>query len=257
MIPEALTKDLGPLPVWGWLVAGAGGIGLGLIVRSRGLFGGGGGGSTVVGTNGTGLIPDAFIPGAGGVILGGGGGTGSGSNVTPVEEITSNNDWRRAALARAIADGVGSVVADNALSDYLAGRELSPAQVAVIENVLRTIGLPPNPPGQIITTPAPPAPDPDPAPPPTPAPAPTPTPAPAPTSPAVKTVTVRPGDSLSKIAGRELGNICAWPTIYDANRATVGSNPDRIRPGMKLTIPGAVARTDPQCTAKFGSNRTS
>jgi len=28
-----------------------------------------------------------------------------------------------------------------------------------------------------------------------------------------------------------------WPVIYDANRATVGANPNLVRPGQTLTIP--------------------
>src|ERR1700722_16195570 len=51
--------------------------------------------------------------------------------------------------------------------------------------------------------------------------------------------TVKAGDSLSKIArffygsGTEL----FWRRIYDANVATIGANPNLIRPGQQLTIP--------------------
>ena len=51
------------------------------------------------------------------------------------------------------------------------------------------------------------------------------------------TYTVRPGDSLSKIAGVYYGNIHLWPKIYQANKAVVGSNPNLIRPGQNLVIP--------------------
>ncbi len=48
---------------------------------------------------------------------------------------------------------------------------------------------------------------------------------------------VQPGDWLSKIAGTYYGDIYKWPVIYDANRATIGDNPDLIEPGMQLVIP--------------------
>ena len=53
-----------------------------------------------------------------------------------------------------------------------------------------------------------------------------------------KTVTVKPGDSLSKIAQRELGDANKWHAIYEANKDTI-KNPDLIHPGDVLTIPTA------------------
>ena len=52
-----------------------------------------------------------------------------------------------------------------------------------------------------------------------------------------RTVTVKEGDSLSKIAKRELGDANKWHAIYEANRATI-TNPDLIHPGQVLTLPG-------------------
>ncbi len=51
-----------------------------------------------------------------------------------------------------------------------------------------------------------------------------------------RTVTVQEGDSLSKIAKRELGDGNKWHAIYAANRDTI-KNPDLIHPGQVLTIP--------------------
>jgi nucleoid-associated protein YgaU len=42
--------------------------------------------------------------------------------------------------------------------------------------------------------------------------------------------TVRSGDTLSGLAGVH------WRDVYNANRATIGSNPDRIYPGQQLTL---------------------
>src|SRR6201995_2143497 len=51
---------------------------------------------------------------------------------------------------------------------------------------------------------------------------------------------VRPGDSLSGIAAR-----CAvrggWSALYAANRPLIGSDPDVIRPGAVLVLPGRMA----------------
>lgn len=82
----------------------------------------------------------------------------------------------------------------------------------------------------------PPAPSPAPTgtPAPTPAPAPAPAPAPQPAQPLH--YTVRPGDSLSKIALGFYGD-ADWATLYNANRALIGGDPNRIFPGETLVIP--------------------
>lgn len=90
------------------------------------------------------------------------------------------------------------------------------------------------------TGPAAPAPKPTPAPAPKPAkPAPKPPkPAPAPKpppKPAARHYTVVKNDTLSGIGAR-FG--VPWRTIYDANRALIGSDPNRIYPGQNLIIPG-------------------
>jgi nucleoid-associated protein YgaU len=51
-----------------------------------------------------------------------------------------------------------------------------------------------------------------------------------------RTYTVKPGDSLSKIAQREYGDASEWPRIFEANRATI-TNPDLIHPGQVLNLP--------------------
>ena len=52
-----------------------------------------------------------------------------------------------------------------------------------------------------------------------------------------KGYTVQPGDSLSRIAKRELGSYNRWAEIYQANRSLV-RDPNRLYPGMVLSIPG-------------------
>lgn len=48
------------------------------------------------------------------------------------------------------------------------------------------------------------------------------------------TYVVQPGDTLSKIAARYC---TTWQTIYDMNRAAIGSNPSIVTPGTVLTVP--------------------
>jgi nucleoid-associated protein YgaU len=50
------------------------------------------------------------------------------------------------------------------------------------------------------------------------------------------TYTVKSGDSLFKIAQRLLGNGDRWREIYEKNKATIGANPNLIKPGQKLVI---------------------
>jgi nucleoid-associated protein YgaU len=51
-----------------------------------------------------------------------------------------------------------------------------------------------------------------------------------------RTITVQAGDSLSKIAKRELGDADKWHAIYEANRDKI-KDPDLIHPGQVLTLP--------------------
>lgn len=53
---------------------------------------------------------------------------------------------------------------------------------------------------------------------------------------APRTVTVKAGDSLSKIAKNELGDANKWKAIYEANKDKI-KDPDLIHPGQVLNIP--------------------
>ncbi|WP_400193382.1 LysM peptidoglycan-binding domain-containing protein [Hymenobacter sp. B81] len=63
------------------------------------------------------------------------------------------------------------------------------------------------------------------------------TPNAAPTAAQADTYTVVSGDSLSKIAKRHYGDATKWHQIYDANKATIGNNPDHIEVGQMLKLP--------------------
>jgi len=55
---------------------------------------------------------------------------------------------------------------------------------------------------------------------------------------ATRTYTVKAGDTLSAIAKAHLGNANAYMKIYEVNRDQL-SDPDKIKPGQVLKIPGA------------------
>jgi nucleoid-associated protein YgaU len=55
-----------------------------------------------------------------------------------------------------------------------------------------------------------------------------------------RTITVKAGDSLSKIAKRELGDANAWRKIFEAN-TDILKDPDKIYPGQKLKLPQKAA----------------
>lgn len=47
---------------------------------------------------------------------------------------------------------------------------------------------------------------------------------------------VEPGDTLSLIAQRILGDVNKWPYIYNLNKSVIGDNPNFIFPGQKLKL---------------------
>lgn len=55
-------------------------------------------------------------------------------------------------------------------------------------------------------------------------------------SPQESVYTVKKGDCLASIARKMTGS-SSWNELYERNRDVIGSNPNRIYPGMQLTIP--------------------
>ncbi|MEV4555403.1 LysM peptidoglycan-binding domain-containing protein [Kitasatospora sp. NPDC049285] len=81
--------------------------------------------------------------------------------------------------------------------------------------------------------------------------------APAPAAaPAHGSVTVKPGDSLSGIAQRELGDGDRWPEFFAANKGVTApdgeklTDPDVLAPGTVLTVPGTAPAPAPQPPAE-------
>lgn len=61
-----------------------------------------------------------------------------------------------------------------------------------------------------------------------------------------RTATVQPGDSLSAIAQRELGDASRWPEIFQLNQDVIGGDPGQIQPGMVLRLPDGGAPPAPE-----------
>lgn len=171
-----------------------------------------------------------------------------GATLPPVDNI----EWGIRASNWAIKQGSYSPAAIlSAINKYLSGATLSASEYSIITMILKGFpdGVPPQPVAAPSLTPAPiktnphvtPVPIPDKskmnAPKPAPKPAPKQTPKPAP-KPAPKYHTVTRGDSLWSIAVKYYKNPAKWKTIYDANKKTIGSNPNLIKPGQKLLLPG-------------------
>jgi nucleoid-associated protein YgaU len=55
-------------------------------------------------------------------------------------------------------------------------------------------------------------------------------------APAATTYTVKPGDTLSKIAKEHLGNAGSYMKIFELNKDQL-SDPDKIKPGQVLRLP--------------------
>ncbi|MCB9507726.1 MAG: hypothetical protein H6697_08700 [Myxococcales bacterium] len=52
-----------------------------------------------------------------------------------------------------------------------------------------------------------------------------------------RTYVVLPGETLSAIAAKVLGDAREWPRLYEANRRRIGPDPARVRDGMELRVP--------------------
>ena len=73
-------------------------------------------------------------------------------------------------------------------------------------------------------------------------PTPTPTPGVAPTPLPADVYLVRPGETLWAISKKHYKTGDLWQHIYKANKTTIGSNPSKLRAGMKITIPPKPSR---------------
>ena len=245
-------KMIGPLPLGAWLAVSGGGLGFMLYQRRQ---------SSAVIMPAGGSVMDELPAGGDSNI--GTGVNGSWVDVTPPPSVgidptpINNEEWGRSAVNWLIAQGYSPMNADTAIRKYLVGEKLSPQEFVLAGLALGHLHAPPEtlPPSQekppaipsgpyipvprVPRNPGPKAPIPKkpipkshPKPKPRKKVPPKKTPAPKPRA---RYYTVRPGDSLSKIA-QKYYHKPDWQRIYNANKRKI-HNPNLIIPGTRLLIP--------------------
>lgn len=167
-MPPALSRQLGPFPVYVWLLIAGAGVGLGVVLRRSGLFADrtlddpaaeeGAVGST------PGLVPGAGIAagvpgygiGYGGAVVLPGGAAPAGDDVD-AEEGDTNERWLKRAVAWLAAErGISAVNADTALRKALSGRDVTQAERLIVDAALTRWGTPPEGMPPLDATPDPP-----------------------------------------------------------------------------------------------------
>lgn len=146
---SALTRKVGPLTVQAWLIViGVGGA-LGLVIRR---FGSSSSSAPQLLTEPS-TDSGSGAPSGGWTAAGPNAGAAPGSGIgTPPDPRTSNPytaatnmEWQRIATERLVAAGYGldPLSVSNALTRYLQGDPLDPAQAAIVTQALRAAGTPP------------------------------------------------------------------------------------------------------------------
>lgn len=228
---DSMGKMIGPLPLGAWLLAI--GLGVGIIVYNNK-------------NNGkSSYVDESFVardtssdPGVGV------GGSGMWTQLNPPttstnndSAISSNSEWGKLALVRAIGLGYTPIQADSAIRAYLASEQMSTADWAIINDLLRVLGPVPEPLGPSENKP----------------PVIKPPTAGTGSTPSVTTSyishVVRYGQTLAAIAN---AYGVTWATLYNANKigfkradGSMGviANTAYIPPGTRLVVPGVSGAT--------------
>lgn len=129
----ALTHNVGPLPVWGWIavlgVAGA------VVIRRRRA-------TAATAPDQVTYAQQSQLPTIGGAAGGGAAPIVSGG----APKATTNDQWRSQAVVTLTAKGYSSLASDTALAKYLSGASLDTTERALIDIALGSLGTPPSPP---------------------------------------------------------------------------------------------------------------
>lgn len=130
---NALTRKVGPLPLWGWLgVVGATAY---VVIKRRKS-------TTAATPDQVTYAQQAQIP-----TVGNAAGAGASPIVTGGAAAPTTNDaWRSLAVTTLVAKGYSPLAVDTAMARYLGGIPLDSSQRALIDIALATVGTPPNPP---------------------------------------------------------------------------------------------------------------
>lgn len=165
-VKGALSKKLGPMPVGGWLLALAGGVGIALYFRNKSAAD-----SADLPDDTT--FPDDFTvngdgfdqadPGGTNPGVGGTGGTDQAGNPntpgTPAhihhseaykaKHAKTNAEWKHHTVLAMTAMGFGAAAMDNTLDHYLKGQRQGQAGELRLSAALARCGPPPNPPKHV------------------------------------------------------------------------------------------------------------
>lgn len=137
-VPEALGKQYGPLPAGGWLLAAGAGVAVAVVVRRRAQAAP----ASAAELDATSLPGDntSTAPGAGNL-------AGPSSDTTPATSSAAvaldNDTWRGVVERQLLAEHYAPILVDTALSHYLIGAPLPPAEQVVIARALLIGGPPP------------------------------------------------------------------------------------------------------------------
>lgn len=126
-----LGKQVGPLPLGGWIVVVAGGLGIGYMINRRMA-------SAPTEDPSSQQLTETGVGLGGGQMIYDPPSSGSGSDV-----IETNASWGRKAIQHLIAMNYDANTADSAINKYLTGRARTTAEKAMVALVLATLGPPP------------------------------------------------------------------------------------------------------------------
>lgn len=125
-ISETLTRYVGPLPVWGWVVVGGGGFYL--IKKMKGSTGL----TSLLGSSsGTGADATAAVT--------------SGTTAADVAGAspTDNSSWASDAIQYLESEGYSSSQAQAAIGTYTSGGTVDPSMATLVDNAVQGVGQPP------------------------------------------------------------------------------------------------------------------
>lgn len=133
----ALTRKLGPLPVWMW---GAAAVVIYLYVKKRNAAAAGGGPFAVT--------PAGTVPTTGGIgssdMAGGGSGGDTGtSGSTTAGQYATNDAWGRAAVNYLVGLGIDPTTANSAITQFLSSQTLTADQQGDVNLAIQALGAPP------------------------------------------------------------------------------------------------------------------
>lgn len=130
---DKLDDDYGPLPLWGWGVATVVVVvGAWFLTRGRG-----GSSEPQVQSTVSTVIPTGPV-------------TSIPSDPYGTPQVT-NDTWSARASMLAQEMGYGAVQTEQALATYLAGADLTPDMVGLLDKILPVVGRPPDAPGMVYT----------------------------------------------------------------------------------------------------------